>query len=35
MWISFWAVTIALAIGFSVMAVTVQSENVMPRLGGS
>jgi hypothetical protein len=27
MWISFWAVTIALAIGFSVMAVTVQSED--------
>ena len=35
MWISFWAVTIALAIGFSVMAVAIQSKNVMPRLGGN
>ena len=33
MWISVWAVTIALAIGFSVMAVAMQSENDHAALG--
>jgi hypothetical protein len=33
MWISVWAVTIALAIGFSVMAVAMQSENDRAALG--
>jgi hypothetical protein len=33
MWISVWAVTIALAIGFSVMAVAMQSENDHATLG--
>jgi hypothetical protein len=33
MWISIWAVTIALAIAFSVMAVTMQSENDRAALG--
>ena len=33
MWISVWAVTIALAIGFSVMAVAMQSENDQAALG--
>ena len=33
MWISVWTVTIALAIGFSVMAVVMQSENDRTALG--
>jgi hypothetical protein len=33
MWISVWAVTIALAIGFSVMAVAMQSETDHAALG--
>ena len=33
MWISVWAVTIALAIGFSVIAVAMQSENDQAALG--
>ena len=33
MWISVWAVTFALAIGFSVMAVAMQSENDHAALG--
>jgi len=33
MWISVWAVTIALAIGFSVMAVAMQSEKDHAALG--
>ena len=33
MWLSIWAVTLALAIGFAVMAVTVQSENDHAALG--
>ena len=33
MWISVWAVTIALAIGFSVMAVAMQSESDHAALG--
>jgi hypothetical protein len=35
MWITFWAVTIALAIGLSVMAIGTQPKKTMPRrLGG-
>ena len=33
MWLSFWAVTLAMAIGFAVTAVTVQSENNYAALG--
>jgi hypothetical protein len=35
MWITFWAVTIALAIGLSVMVMGTQPKKTMPRrLGG-
>ena len=33
MWLNFWAVTIGLAIGFSVTAVALQSENDDAALG--
>ena len=36
MWITFWAVTIALAIGLSVMAMGTQPKKTAPRrFGGS
>ncbi len=35
MWVTFWAVTIALAIGLSVMVMGTQPKKAMPRrLGG-
>ena len=36
MWITFWAVTIALAIGLTVMATVIQPKKTVPRrLGDS
>jgi hypothetical protein len=35
MWFEIWAVTIALAIGFAALAVTIPSEDHAPPLGGN
>ena len=33
MWLGIWAVTILLAIGFSVLAIAMQPKREVPRLG--
>jgi hypothetical protein len=35
MWLEIWAVTIALAIGFAALAMTIPSEDYAPPLGDS